>query len=44
MKTMRSAQDWLDEYSESHQNPVNKAVHWICVPLIARRPSVNWPG
>jgi uncharacterized membrane protein YGL010W len=35
MKTMRSTQDWLDEYSESHQNPVNKAVHWICVPLIA---------
>jgi uncharacterized membrane protein YGL010W len=32
---MRSTQDWLDEYSESHQNPVNKAVHWICVPLIA---------
>ena len=32
---MRTTQDWLDEYSESHQNPVNKAVHWICVPLIA---------
>ncbi len=32
---MRSTQDWLDEYSESHQNPVNKAVHWVCVPLIA---------
>ncbi len=32
---MRSTQDWLDEYSESHQNPVNKTVHWVCVPLIA---------
>ncbi len=27
-------QDWFDKYGESHQNPVNKAVHWICVPLI----------
>jgi uncharacterized membrane protein YGL010W len=25
---------WLDEYSDSHQNPVNKTLHWICVPLI----------
>lgn len=24
----------LEEYGESHQNPVNKAVHWICVPAI----------
>jgi len=21
-------------YGESHRNPVNKAIHWICVPLI----------
>lgn len=27
-------QDWFDKYGESHQNPTNKAVHWICVPLI----------
>ncbi len=26
--------DWFDKYGESHQNPVNKAVHWVCVPLI----------
>jgi uncharacterized membrane protein YGL010W len=25
---------WLDEYAESHQNRVNKTIHWICVPLI----------
>ncbi len=31
---MRSVQNWLDEYSVSHQNPVNKRIHWICVPLI----------
>lgn len=24
----------LEEYGESHQNPTNKAVHWICVPVI----------
>ncbi|MFO7763538.1 MAG: Mpo1-like protein [Wenzhouxiangellaceae bacterium] len=31
---MRSVDSWLDEYGESHQNPTNKAIHWICVPLI----------
>ncbi len=24
----------LAEYGESHQNPTNKTVHWICVPVI----------
>lgn len=24
----------LMEYGESHQNPTNKTVHWICVPAI----------
>ncbi|UYZ65196.1 Mpo1 family 2-hydroxy fatty acid dioxygenase [Hymenobacter weizhouensis] len=27
-------QHLLDEYGESHQNPTNKLVHWVCVPLI----------
>jgi uncharacterized membrane protein YGL010W len=31
---MKSVRDWLNEYSLSHQNPVNKTVHWICVPVI----------
>ncbi len=31
---MRKLQDWLAEYSVSHQNPLNKKLHWICVPLI----------
>ena len=31
---MRPVQNWLDEYGESHRNPVNKSLHWICVPLI----------
>lgn len=24
----------LSEYGESHQNPTNKLVHWVCVPVI----------
>jgi uncharacterized membrane protein YGL010W len=24
----------LAEYGESHQNPTNKLVHWVCVPVI----------
>ncbi len=31
---MRTISEWLDEYSESHQNPTNKAIHWVCVPAI----------
>jgi len=26
--------EWFDKYGESHKNPVNKAIHWICVPSI----------
>lgn len=32
---IQSVESWLDEYGESHQNPTNKTIHWICVPLIA---------
>ncbi|HSE83441.1 MAG TPA: Mpo1-like protein [Thermodesulfobacteriota bacterium] len=31
---MQSVQEWLDEYAESHQNPTNKAIHWVCIPAI----------
>ncbi|HMA98981.1 MAG TPA: Mpo1-like protein [Wenzhouxiangella sp.] len=31
---MRSADSWFAEYGESHRNPTNKLIHWICVPLI----------
>lgn len=31
---MKTINDWLSEYGESHQNPTNKLVHWICVPTI----------
>ena len=30
----RSMQEWLDAYGVSHQNPLNKKIHWVCVPLI----------
>ncbi len=31
---MKTSQEWFDEYGESHQNPTNKAIHWVCVPVI----------
>jgi uncharacterized membrane protein YGL010W len=31
---MRRIDALLSEYGESHQNETNKAIHWICVPLI----------
>jgi uncharacterized membrane protein YGL010W len=31
---MRRIDELLVEYGESHQNSTNKAIHWICVPLI----------
>lgn len=31
---MRKVDQLLSEYGESHQNATNKAIHWICVPLI----------
>jgi len=31
---MRTMQDWLDSYSNDHQNPTNRLFHWFCVPPI----------
>ncbi len=31
---MKSADTWFEEYGESHKNPTNKAIHWLCVPAI----------
>lgn len=30
----KTIDQWLIAYGESHQNRVNKAVHWLCVPVI----------
>ena len=32
--SMKSIEQWFTEYGESHRNATNKAIHWICVPLI----------
>lgn len=31
---MRKIDQLLSEYGESHKNETNKAIHWLCVPLI----------
>jgi uncharacterized membrane protein YGL010W len=31
---MRPIDTLLDEYGESHENRINKVIHWICVPVI----------
>ncbi|MCK6612341.1 MAG: DUF962 domain-containing protein [Bacteroidia bacterium] len=46
----KDIQSWFDEYGESHQNPTNKLIHWICVPtiffsivcLLSLVPIYNW--
>jgi uncharacterized membrane protein YGL010W len=31
---MRSLDGWLNEYADSHRNPTNKRLHYLCVPAI----------
>ena len=31
---MKTQTQWFNEYAESHQNPINQRIHFICVPLI----------
>jgi uncharacterized membrane protein YGL010W len=30
----KSIQQWFELYGESHQDPTNKLIHWVCVPTI----------
>ena len=30
----RNIHQWISDYGESHQHPLNKKIHWICVPII----------
>jgi uncharacterized membrane protein YGL010W len=30
----RNVDRLLERYGEFHRNPANKAIHWVCVPLI----------
>lgn len=32
--TKRSLEEWLADYAISHQHPINKKLHWLCVPTI----------
>jgi uncharacterized membrane protein YGL010W len=31
---MHSVNDWFGSYAADHQNPTNRAIHWVCVPVI----------
>jgi uncharacterized membrane protein YGL010W len=31
---MKTADEWFALYGESHHNPTNKLIHWICIPAI----------
>ena len=31
---MKSLDEWMDAYAVSHQNPLNKIIHNVCVPAI----------
>ncbi|MGH8191770.1 MAG: DUF962 domain-containing protein [Rhodanobacteraceae bacterium] len=31
---MRTIHDWFASYAADHQNPTNRAIHWVCVPTI----------
>lgn len=31
---MRSIDDWFDSYGKDHRHPINRLIHWICVPAI----------
>lgn len=31
---MKTLEQWFSEYAVSHQNPKNKAIHYVCVPAI----------
>ncbi len=34
MAERKTITHWLAEYGLDHQHPVNKAIHWLCVPAI----------
>ncbi len=31
---MRDIHQWFGSYAADHRNPTNRAIHWVCVPLI----------
>jgi len=33
-QSMKTMQQWFDEYAVSHQNKFNQKIHYLCVPVI----------
>lgn len=33
-QNMKTIDEWLTLYGRDHQNPTNKLIHWVCVPVI----------
>lgn len=31
---MRDMHQWFGSYAADHRNPTNRAIHWVCVPVI----------
>jgi uncharacterized membrane protein YGL010W len=31
---MQTQQQFLNEYSVSHRNPINQVIHFVCLPVI----------
>ena len=31
---MKTVEEWFSDYGVCHQNPINKKIHFICVPVI----------
>ena len=31
---MKTIYEWNNEYALYHKNKTNKAIHWVCIPLI----------
>lgn len=31
---MRDIHQWFGSYAADHKNPINRAIHWVCVPTI----------
>ncbi|HEX7324416.1 MAG TPA: Mpo1-like protein [Rhodanobacteraceae bacterium] len=31
---MRTVNEWFGSYAADHRNPTNRAIHWVCVPVI----------
>ncbi len=50
---MRKVDELFERYGESHRNPANKMIHWVCVPAImwsalaglwTASPAAAWAG